>query len=418
MILHNLRSFLTIYFICLLISSNALSAQVKLGVDILIEEDFETLKGKRIALLTNNAGKTSHGQLTAEVFQKTNACDLVSILTPEHGFYAIAPAGKKVKDTSLFGVPVYSLYGANRRPTKEQLENCDAVVVDIQDIGIRSYTYFSTVYKTMDACAEYGKEIFILDRPNPLGGNIVDGGVTEENRISFLGQVPVSYIHGCTIGELAVMANSEGWLPKGANGKPARCSLKVIKMQGWKRNMQWEDTGIEWTPTSPNIPTPDAIRGAAMLGIIGELGVISIGIGSDKPFQYIGMPSFDFIAARKKLGTLSYPGVTLVPSVFTPDKGMFAGKKVNCFRLIFEKDSLFKPYTTGVKIFLGIRKLYPNLLSKKGVSKDKQSLFEKATGTVDLYKALIKRKSDKSTLKIASRSIESYMRIREKHLIY
>ena len=389
-----------------------------LGIDKLIIDDFSPLEGKNIALLTNNAGRAGNGRLSADIFMNSDRCQLVSILTPEHGFHASVPAGKKVKDTMLFGVPVYSLYGSNRRPTKEQLESCDAVVVDIQDIGIRSYTYFSTVYKTMDACAEYGKQVFILDRPNPMGGLIVDGNIIDEGWFSFLGVIPVTYIHGCTIGELALMTNEEGWLTKDEEGKPRHCELEIIKMINWERDMQWEDTGLEWTATSPHIPTTDAVRGAAMLGIIGELGTISIGIGSDKPFQYIGRPVFDTAKVRKKLDSLVFPGITLESLTFSPSYGMYKNKTVKGYKLVFNKDNDFMPYSTGIKILLGIRKLYPDVFPRDGLNKVKHSLFCKATGTEELYNALMKRASDDYILRYAQKGLDEYKKLRENYLLY
>ena len=141
---------------------------VKLGIDVLIESNFEQVSGKRIALLTNNTGRSQSGDLTVEILLKSNKCTVVSLLTPEHGFWTTIPAGESVKSHELFGLPAYSLYGDNRRPTRSQLADIDAVVVDFQDIGIRSYTYISTMFKVMSACAEYGIPVVVLDRPNPL----------------------------------------------------------------------------------------------------------------------------------------------------------------------------------------------------------------------------------------------------------
>ncbi len=398
--------------------SGVLSAKVKPGVDVLVESDYSLIAGKRVALLTNITGSTSNGQLTAELFSKATNFTLVTVFTPEHGFYAAVPAGEKVADSTVFGVRTCSLYGSNRRPSREQLSGCDVVVVDIQDIGIRSYTYFSTVFKIMDACAEYGKQMIILDRPNPINGIAVDGNVLEMKWQSFIGIIPVPYLHGCTIGELASMANGEGWLPAGADGKPRRCSLSVIKMQGWDRTMRWEDTGLPWIPTSPNIPTPDAIRGAAALGVFGELSIAGIGIGSSKPFQYIGKPDFNTQKLMKVIDGSEYPGMIIKDTVYSPQRGMYTGKTVKALELGFVPDSAFCPYTSGIRLMLAIRKIYPDIFPRVIKDENRKTMFCKATGTEEILNAFLKRATDGYIMKAASKGIDRYRAIRSRYLLY
>ncbi len=383
-----------------------------------MEQNYDLIEGKNVALLTNNTGRNSKGELTAEIFSQSDKFKLVSILTPEHGFYASVPAGQKIDDDTLYSVPVHSLYGRNRRPTRKQLENCDIVVVDIQDIGVRSYTYFSTVYNTMDACAEYGKKMLILDRPNPMGGNIVDGNVLENKFKSFIGIVPVSYVHGCTIGELATMANKEGWLPKDEDGDPRECDLAVMRMDGWKRWMRWEDTGLQWVATSPNIPTPDAVRGAAVLGIFGELGTMYIGIGTERPFQYLARPDFDVKEIANNLAGIKIDGMQLLPIQFSPEEKIFKDKELKGFMLSFFYNKNFRPYSSGIKIMLGVRKSNSGAFPKKGVSRQKEKMFKKATGTDKLYDAFFGNASDADILRLASQGKEEYMKIRENYLMY
>ena len=392
--------------------------KIKLGIDVLIQKHFSEITGKKVALLTNHAGRTNEGKLTAEIFAGSGKFELVSIFTPEHGFYTTTPAGEAVGNITLYGVPVYSLYGSNRRPLKWQLNNCDVVVVDIQDIGVRSYTYLSTVYKMMDACSEYGKEVVILDRPNPIGGMIVDGGTVDKGRESFIGIVPVSYVHGCTIGELAMMINGEGWLPADNNGKPRKCDLKVIKMINWHRWMVWKDTDLMWFPTSPHIPTVDALRGAAMLGVFGELGTVSIGIGTTLPFQYIGNQNFDVENISRNIPNLKYPGVNLYPIEYKPIYGKGAGSDLKGFLVKFPLDNSFRPYTTGFKIMLAIKKTNPEIFNKKWISANAESMFIKATGTDKLLEALTSGKSDFYVISLANDGLEEYLKIRAKYLLY
>jgi uncharacterized protein YbbC (DUF1343 family) len=277
----------------------------------------------------------------------------------------------------------------------------------LQDIGIRSYTYISTLYKMMDAAAEYGKPVYILDRPNPMGGLVVDGNTVDSGLISFVGIVPVSYIHGCTIGELAAMINDEGWLPKDENGQPRKCNLAVIKMEGWRRQMIWEDTGLKWFHTSPNIPSVNAIRGAAVTGIFGELGIFNIGIGADVPFQFIGILSGrDFINFLDKS---PMPGMALS---FKKNKNNFG------YQLDFDKDEKFAPYTSGIRIFLAIRKANPGLFISSNVKKEKKAMFEKVTGTKNIFHGFFENGSDEDVIKAASDGLKDYLEIRRRHLLY
>jgi len=394
----------------ILIFSECLSReteQLKLGIDLVVENKFEIFKNKRVSILTNNTGRTSHGSLTIEEFLKTNKCSVISIFTPEHGFDTKAPAGKHVPNDTIYDLPCYSLYGENRRPTKKQLEGTDIVVIDIQDIGIRSYTYISTIFKMMDAAAEFGKQVCILDRPNPLGGIAVDGNTVEKGMESFVGIIPVAYIHGCTIGELANMINEEGWLPNGKDGLPRKCNLTIIKMEYWSRDMVWENTGLDWYPTSPNIQSIDAIRGAAMTGIFGELGIFPIGIGGGMPFQFIGKVNLNEL--KKKNDDIEFPGIKL---------SQFVTKLSNGIKIDFENDDNFAPYTAGIKLFLAIRKAYPDMFSKPKIKSAKKGMFEKVTGTKKLYNALFDGGTDAEVLDICREGFDEYMILRSRYLLY
>ncbi len=389
-----------------------------LGVDVLIQKQYTDIAGKKVALLTNHSGRTNTSDLTAELFARSDKFQLVSIFTPEHGFFTTTPAGEAVGNISLFGKPVYSLYGSNRRPLKWQLNSCEVVVVDIQDIGVRSYTYISTVYNMMDACAEYDIPVIILDRPNPIGGLIVDGGTVEKGIESFIGIIPVSYVHGCTIGELSMMINGEGWLPSGKDGNPRKCELRVVKMIDWQRWMTWSDTGLMWFPTSPHIPTVDALRGAAMLGVFGELGTVSIGIGTTLPFQYVGNQNFDVEAISKNIPDLKFAGVHLYSIEYKPFYGKGSGSNLSGFLLKFPLDNSFRPYTSGFKIMLAIKKTNPEIFSRKWISDKAEAMFTKASGKAKLLDALITGKSDFYVLSLANDGLEEFLNIRAKYLLY
>lgn len=417
------KPIVTAIFYCLILLSLYInpfptSAQVKTGIDVLIENNFSILKNKNVALLTNHAGRTNKGELSASILSKQKSFQLVSILVPEHGFYISVPAGSKVKDRTLFGVPVYSLYGIERSPGKKILSGCDVILIDIQDIGVRSYTYISTVYKVMEAAAKFSIPVIILDRPNPLGGMIVDGNTIDKGRESFVGIVPISYIHGLTIGELAQMINQEGWLPIGKNKKPLKCDLSIIEMKGWSRWMAWEDTGMLWFPTSPHVPTVNAIRGLGVLGIFGELGIINIGIGTTLPFQYIGMPNFKVKKVIEALRRQNITGMYLDRTKFKPFYAMYGGKYCDGFLLRFPLSNDLRPYTNGIKIFLAIRKVYPNIFEPVRKKNKSRAMFIKVTGTKSILNGFLERKSDKEILRRAEKGLLQFTKKRVQYLIY
>jgi uncharacterized protein YbbC (DUF1343 family) len=285
------------------------------------------------------------------------------------------------------------------------------MVIDIQDIGIRSYTFISTVYYMLQACGIHNKKVYVLDRPNPIGGMIVDGNVIDAGRESFVSIIPTTYVHGCTIGELCLMINGEGWIED-------KCDLEIIKMQGWQRWMAWEDTGLLWMPTSPHVPSPDAVRGAAMLGTFGELGLISIGIGTTSPFQYIGSPNFKISEIEKHLRTSEFFGVNLIPSKFHPFYGMYSGKYCSGYMLKLPLSNHFRPYTTGIKLMLAVRRAYPELFRTSEVSKRGKQMFRKVTGTDVILDGFLGRKSDKYILEAAQKGVNDFIDLRSGYLIY
>jgi uncharacterized protein YbbC (DUF1343 family) len=420
MIVHKMRMMFVALLMILCITLNAQESnhQVMLGIDNLIEMNFLPLQGKKISLLTNTSGRTGDLTLTAEVFSRNQECTLVSILTPEHGFYATAPAGQDVGNETLYDVPVYSLYGKYRRPTKNMLESCDIVVVDIQDIGIRSYTYISTLYNVMDACAEYGKQLFILDRPNPLGGMLIDGSIADSNLLSFVGIVPIPYIHGLTIGEFALYVNGEDLLPK-KNGKAVKADVQILKMKHWKRSMKWEDTGLSFVPTSPNIPNVDAIRGAAITGPIGEIGSSGIGIGTTFPFQYCASPDIDppvFLSYVKD--NLLLNGVRSGIGVYRIPTGKYPNKDCKGIMLFTDGMPDDKPFSAGIELLLALRHFFPEQFTPQFVKDEPKSMFRKIMSNDDLVNALLQNASDDEVRTALLKGRSEFEEKREKYLLY
>jgi uncharacterized protein YbbC (DUF1343 family) len=279
-------------------------AEIQLGIDVLAAHHFDILQNKRVGLVTNHSGVNNRGTKTRLILKSAPGVKLVALFTPEHGLDGTELAGKYVatRRDKLTGLIAYSLYGPTRKPTPQMLAGLDALVFDMQDIGSRSYTYVSTMVKCMEAAGEHGIEMIVLDRPNPLGGLRVEGPPIESQWISFVGQVPVPAVHGMTIGEIARMANGLGWVQP-------RCNLKVVPMQGWKRDMVWTDTGLRWVATSPNIPRPTSPLYYVATGTVGELPDLETGVGGPVPFEIVGAKWLDARGFTAQLKAQHFPGV-------------------------------------------------------------------------------------------------------------
>jgi uncharacterized protein YbbC (DUF1343 family) len=287
---------------------------IHLGIDVLQENGFRQIAGKRIGLLTHPAGVNRHGQSTIDVLRRANNAQLVALFGPEHGIYGDEKANQPIanKIDPRTGLPVYSLYGQYRRPAKFMLQGLDAMVIDLQDIGVRSYTYVSCMIYTMEACFANGVEVIILDRPNPLGGLKVDGPPLDPEWRSYVGDIFTPYVHGLTIGEIAYIArNTPGWLRSEnvTREQVRRSKLTIIPMRGWKRSMLWPETGLRWIPTSPYIPSLSAVLGYAMLGLGAQEGGFSHGIGTPYPFRLLRYKGKSAAEVQRTLTRLRIPGL-------------------------------------------------------------------------------------------------------------
>jgi len=301
-------------------ASFARPPQVTTGIEVLREENFAPLKGKRVGLITNPTGVDSHLRSTIDILASAPGVRLAALFGPEHGARGDHAAGDRVdSDTDrVTGLPVYSLYGRTRKPTPEMLNGIDILVYDIQDIGCRSYTYISTMGLAMEAAAAGKIPFVVLDRPDPLGGVRVEGNIPEKAFQSFVSQYPVPYVYGLTCGELAQYLNGEGLLAGGV-----RCALTVIPMRGWKRGMTFSETGLPWVPTSPHVPESHSPAYYVSSGLLGELGVISEGVGYTVPFQEFAAGWIDGRALASQLNDLNLPGVLFRATSFTPFYGKF-----------------------------------------------------------------------------------------------
>ncbi len=379
-------------------------SKLLLGIDVLIKDDFKILQGKRVGLVANSASRTSTQKMTVEYFVHNPNFTLTAIFTPEHGFFTTIPAGESVPDDSIYGVPLFSLYGNNRKPTPYQLSLVDIIVFDLQDIGVRSYTYISTLFKVMEACAEFDIPLVILDRPNPLGGNLVDGNVTDWEKISFVSIIPIPYLHGCTIGEIALMINGEGWLK--SNGTTRKCNLTIVKMEGWKRDFKWEQTGLNWFQTSPNVKTTKSIRGLAFLGPIGELSLFNLGVGTQNPFQKFEVHNVNSRKLDSLITSLKFDGIVFRKTA-----------KKNSYFIDFEANADAKLYTYGMLLLLETWKNFPHLFKLERIKTKSIEMFKKVTGTDTLWQCLLdgNEKKFKSAL---NKGLDEFLLIRSKYLMY
>lgn len=299
-----MRHFLIIVFSILMVV-DAAAGGVLTGADRLRASGCSMLRGKRVGLITNPTGVTSGFMSTADVISRAEGVTLAAIFGPEHGVSGIHHAGGKYEaDGRSAEVKTYSLYGRHTKPTAEMLRGIDVLVYDIQDIGCRSYTYISTMGLCMEAAAENDIPFVVLDRPNPLGGEKVEGCVAEEGCRSFVSKYPIPYIYGLTCGELARLLNGEGMLRGGV-----KCRLTVVPMSGWRRDMLYSDTGLEWIPASPHIPEAVTALHYPTSGIMGELGIMSIGVGYTLPFRTFAAEGVDAGAFARDLNALGLPGV-------------------------------------------------------------------------------------------------------------
>ena len=364
-------------------SLDAAEPVVKTGIEVLRDSGFEGLKGKRVGLVTNPSGVDRLLNSTVDILFNAPEVELVALYGPEHGVRGDVYAGGHVTDTKdeATGLPVYSIYGATRKPTPEMLEGIDIMVYDIQDVGVRSYTFISSLGLVMEACGEKGIEVMVLDRPNPLGGNKIEGSFVEPGFFSFVSQYKIPYVYGLTVGELAVMINEEG-MNRGQKGNqsPARCKLTVVPMQGWTRDMLYEDTGLPWVLPSPNIPFKDTPMYYAAAGICGELyGFMNIGIGYTLPFQVFGALWLDPEKLKSRLDSYSLPGISFRTIWFKPFSGSQKGQLVKGLQYFFTDYEEARITETQFYVMQAVAELYPDKRAFDIISG--YGLFDKVCGT-------------------------------------
>ena len=300
-----------------------LGAQVKPGVEVLRDNGFEMLRGKRVGLITNPTGVDNKLKSTVDILAEAPDVKVVALYAPEHCVRGDFHAGDKVENAidSATGIPVYSIYGKYRKPSPEMLKDIDVLVYDIQDNGCRSYTFISTMGLAMEACAELGKEFVVLDRPNPISGNKIEGNLTEPDCVSFVSQFPIPYLYGLTPGELARYLNEGSLLKNGV-----KVDLTVVPMEGYDRSMDFRATGMPWVLPSPHMPVPESVIYYPVSGILGELYCISIGVGYTEPFKLFAADWIDAEKLTERLNARNLPGMMFRPIHIRPFYSTGQGK--------------------------------------------------------------------------------------------
>jgi uncharacterized protein YbbC (DUF1343 family) len=339
-------------------------AGVTLGDEVFLREAWRDLRGRRAGIVTNQTGVTSRLETTVDAIRRNPEIALRAIYAPEHGFRGDRPAGAYVPSYTdpQTNLPVYSLYGATRHPGAAMLSGVDVLLFDIQDVGDRAYTYISTLAYVMQAARETQKEVWVLDRPNPLGGDIVEGPVLDPRFSSFIGLYPLALRHGLTVGELARMYDERFKIG---------CTLRVIAMEGYRRSMLWPDTGLAWVQTSPNIPDWRTALLYPATGLIDGAG-LNNGTGFTKPFAYAGAFGLDAFKLAEFLNARPIPGVHFRAASWSPLAGLWAGKTLSGVELIVVDRRAYRAVRTAVEILVAVRTLAPSVLSfRDGAGLDK-----------------------------------------------
>lgn len=395
-------------------------AQVRPGIEVLRDGGFEGLQGKRVGLVTNPSGVDCDLRSTIDILTEAPGVNLVALYAPEHGVRGDIFAGGKVESgrDDHTGLPVHSLYGSTRQPTREMLKGVDIMVYDIQDVGTRSYTFISTLGLVMRTCAEMGIPVMVLDRPNPLGGLKIEGPLVRDGFHSFVSQYKIPYVYGLTVGELAMLINEEG-LNRGQNGKaaPLKCNLTVIPMEGWTRDMLFEDTGLPWVLPSPNIPYPENAIGYPSAGLCGELyNYLNIGIGYTMPFGTFAEEWVDADKLKARLDSYNLPGVAWRTIHYKPISGRLNGKLIHGVQYYYTDYEAADITLTQFYVMQAVYELYKkNPFTDAG---DRLAMFNKVCGS-DYVSATFGR-----TMKVSSiasywtADVDSFRKLSLKYRIY
>lgn len=376
------------------------ATEVRPGIDVLRAEGFAALAGARVGLITNASGRAVDGERTVDLLYRAPGVDLRRLFSPEHGLGAHAEGRVGDARDAATGLPIRSLFGAHREPAPEDLADLDALVLDLQDVGTRFYTYASTMRLAMQAAARAGVRFVVLDRPNPLGGLVVEGPTTDPSERSFVNSSRLPIRHGMTIGELARLFRGRQQL---------EVALEVVPLEGWRRGEGWEDTGLRWVPPSPNLPRPAAVRAYPAVGLL-EGTNVTVGRGTDRPFEVLGAPWMDPEAVLAALSEAPLPGVRFEATRVTPERSRYRGVPCPAVAVHVSDPGAFRPVRTGLALARALLRAHP---------RDWQpDRLERLLAAPELYAALL-RDEDLEVLEAMFHADEEAFRVeRERYLLY
>ena len=405
-------------FLFALFLTSSLYAEVSLGLDRIFEEPYSyDLKGKKIALVTNQSAINSKKEEAFDLFfknQKKFGYKLVAAFAPEHGLDGKKHAFDKIEDEEKNKVPIFSLHGNTKRPTFEMLEGIDLIIYDIQSVGVRCYTYETTLSYIIEEAAKKKISVMVLDRPNPRGGTLVEGKNVDEKFKCFFSYNDVPFCHGMTIGELARYLNEE---------EKIHCVLKVVPMLGWKRSMTYTDTQLPWNAPSPNIPDSETTLVYPATIFIGEtLEVVSVDLRGEKPFKRIGAPWIDGSELAGALNQRNLPGVVFTYQKFTPEWGKYENEECEGVLLKVISPETFQPLLTQYTIIEELMRIYPEDFEKNlslALKKDRKKACNYITGSENLMNCILNKESFTTEIKeIENLFIKDFLGKRAKYLIY
>ncbi len=378
-----------ISLLCLL-CGGAMQAQkirIKTGIEVLKEQNFRCLEGKRVGLITNPTGVDNRMRSTIDILHEAPNVNLVALYGPEHGVRGDVHAGDHVTDIkdATTGLPVYSLYGKTRKATPDMLKDVDVLVYDIQDIGCRSFTYISTMGLAMEAAAENGKEFIVLDRPNPVGGLKIEGNLVEDDCISFVSQFKIPYLYALTCGELALMLNGEKMLKDGE-----QCNLHIVKMKGWKRKMDYTQTGLQWVPSSPHIPQ----------------------------FQMFAAPWMEAEKLAGNLNRLNVPGVIFRPMYLKPFYSVGKGELLQGVQVHIMDFGKAPLSDLQFLVMQEVAALYPDRAVFDHADKGRFNMFDKVSGSRQIRERFSKRNRWEDIRDYWYKDAEDFRKLSKKYYLY
>jgi uncharacterized protein YbbC (DUF1343 family) len=394
--------FLLSVFICvhLWLQIPASAAQTLTGIDVLEAQSFAPLVGKRVGLITNQTGIDRNRHSTIDLLAHAPGVTLVALFSPEHGIRGTFDERVSSTTDEATGLPIYSLYGETERPTDAMLAGLDVLVFDMQDAGVRFYTYITTMGYAMEAAAGYHLAFYVLDRPDPLGGEHVEGPMLDRDRTNFVGYFPMPVRMAMTLGEMAQMFNTENKIG---------CDLHIIRMQNWRRQLWFSETGLPWVNPSPNLRSSEAEFLYPGLEIL-QAGGVSVGRGTARPFELLGAPWIRGEELAAYMNRRAIPGMRFEPEKFTPDSGLYKGTQCEGIRIVVKDGNVLQTMHMGIEIASALEKLYP-------------SMFEAAkmillVGNAATIKQLVEGGDPVAIEAGWNSELQAFSKVREKYLLY